>query len=300
MSLKVSKKIFLTNLFRWIILLPALQNSIRGCLVIKKGSFGIVCFGRGIERNSRGIWQPTAYLEKMTPDGQHSGYLTENLRLDSDDERVVIAGAYANVMAIAQLFRYSIHDEAVIPPLIAWAAGRPRYLENEPPDISEGSVLFSAFKEKIGDAYARHLPLVRLQFQTQNRNTRDDILQSLATAYEMKLKRLIIISVLVHLERISVFLEYANKEVPGFAKIDIELVASDLLLTATPPLALGGPKEVIGLDDPTISELNHLAIAKIIESPVYRRTAVREAKGITDLHAGRYDFGKQGYQFAAK
>jgi hypothetical protein len=258
-------------------------------------AFGIVCFGRGIERVRLVGWRPTAYLEKMTQDWQHSGHRVEGLQLDCcDDDHVVIAGGHANAMATAQLFR-DCANQNNLPKLIAWAAGRPRYLENGPADVSEGSVLFAEFKEEIGEDYAGRFASVRLEFQAQNRNTRDDLLQSLATAHDMGLERMVVVSVLVHLQRINAFLAHALREAPQFAKIKVELVASDVLLRTRQ--FSGGIKCALALDDPGLESVNHLALAQIIESPVYRRTAAREAKGTADLRAGRYNFGHQGYQF---
>lgn len=250
-------------------------------------STGIVCFGRGIEKSWASdltgmYWNPTAYLEKLTPDRQHSGFLTKGLQLNSDDESVVIAGAYANAMATAQLFEEA-STVGRAPRLITWAAGRPNYLKNEPPEISEGSILFDAFKDRV--RYT--LNETRVEFQTQNKNTRDDLLQSLTMAKEMGLTKLFIISVFVHLCRIGEFYRYALRERPDFASVQVEFRASELML-----LGKGSVQnKLLLLDDTEVKDnFDDMAWARIVESPVYRRTAAMEAKGIVDLRAGRYKF----------
>ena len=247
--------------------------------------FGIVCFGRGIEK-VQGVWQPTAYLERRTENGQHSGWRTEDLYLDSDDERVIVAGGHANVMAMTQLWQQQVRARE-LPELLIWAAGRPEYLAAEPEDLSEGSVLFVEFKKRLEgcDRLRNHLPTMRVEIQTKNRNTYDDLLQSLEIAHGMHLKKIVIVSVLVHLQRIAAFLEQIRKTKDHLNNIAVELAASELVLLGRWFLSGAQTALAIGED---IGPLDHLALSHIIESPAYRRTAAREAKGVADIKAGCY------------
>ncbi|MEK7115084.1 MAG: hypothetical protein AAB847_01870 [Patescibacteria group bacterium] len=232
-------------------------------------------------------WQPTAYLEQ-TNSGQHSGQYTNGLSLNSDDENVLIAGGCANSLATADLFVHQVIS-GNFPQLLAWAAGRPRYLEQEPPELSEGSVLFKYFEshlKRMSPDVFEMLGNTRMEFQTKNRNTRDDLLQSLEMAKQMNLSKLIIISVFVHLRRIAEFYKFALQARPDFADIEVEFKASEMILFDAPDV-----QSNLFLEDAEVAGVfNDLAWAKIIESKVYRRTAAREAKGIEDLHAGRYKF----------
>ena len=255
-------------------------------------NFGIVCFGRGIEKRWRSdlagmYWWPTAYLEKTNPVGQHSGLFTPELKLDSDDESVLIAGGHVNAMATATMFVEGAVS-GKLPRLLSWAAGRPKYLEGESPDLSEGSVFFTTFKDQLSFwGWNNILDGVKIEFQTQNKNTRDDLLQSLDMAKQMGLSKLIIISVLVHLRRIHEFYKFALRVQPDFADIKVEFKASELAFLNVQNVGgnlLLDDKEAVGF-------FNNVTLANIIESPVYRRTAAREQKGIEDLRAGRYNFG---------
>jgi len=256
----------------------------------------VLCiFGRGIEKDERGIWQPTAYLEEMTSDNQHGGQRKNGLRLSSENPRVVIAGAYANAMAAAHIWN-GLHWNnlpGVQPPsVVVFAAGRPKYLQAEPPDeVWEGKPLYDAMKNSCAENPAISSEIV---FQRDNRNTRDDLLQTLKMARSRRFKNVAIVSVLVHLRRIAEFLRHALIEDPSLATINTILYSSELVLAST-----GNVKNLLLLDDPKVAgPLNHLTISRIIESPTFRRTAEREKRGIEDLREGRYDFGHQGYQFA--
>ena len=259
----------------------------------EKEGVGIVCFGRGIEKScdkthQTGMyWGPTAYLEE-TNVGQHSGLYTYGLSLNSDDENVLIAGGYANSLATADLFIHQVMS-GNFPQLLAWAAGRPKYLEQEPSELSEGSVLFESFErhlKRMSKDVFDMLGDTRIEFQTKNRNTRDDLLQSLEMANQMNLSKLIIISVFVHLRRIAEFYKFALQAQPEFSDIEVEFRASEMILFNAPDVQFN-----LILEDVEVAGVfNDLAWAKIVESKVYRRTAAREAKGIEDLRAGRYKF----------
>jgi hypothetical protein len=246
---------------------------------LAEGGLGIVCFGRGIERVRCGdqlVWKSTAYLEKLS-DNKHSGYRTEQLSLESGDEDVVVAGAYANMMATAELFK------TLGAGLIMWAAGRPDYLKDEPETVSEGSILFEEFKQEVGPALLDfYYPTIRIQ--ANNKNTRDDLLESLALARKMKVSGLIVVSVFVHLPRIVEFYRCALRADPSLSDISVRFAASELVL-----LGLGDVVQVLQLEDPNVQEkFEHALFSEIVESAAYRRTVAREARGIRALKEGRY------------
>lgn len=246
-----------------------------------------MCFGRGIEQvmeNGTLTWKPTAYLECLTPQYKHSGYRTNGIALSDCNDGVMIAGAHANVMATAHRFLAGVRENNP-PQLLAWAAGRPDYLKNAPETVSEGSILFAEFLRRVGDPLQLAPDLV-VRLQTNNRNTRDDLLESLTMAQEMDLEKIIVVSVLVHLPRIAEFHACALKANPSLAKIQVEFLASELVL-----LGKGVTYHLLLLDDREVAgQFEDVKLARIVDSPAYRRTALREAIGIEALRAGRYDF----------
>jgi len=243
----------------------------------------VLCvFGRGIEKDESGIWQPTTYLEETTPDNQHGGQRKEGLHMDSDSPQVVVAGAHANVMAASHIWN-KLSERDREPEVVVFAAGRPKYLFGEPEDkVWEGSPLYRVMSENcVGLDF--HSEIV---FQKNNRNTRDDLIQTLRMARSRNLKSVAVISVLVHLRRIAEFFKFALIEDKSLAEIDVKFCASELVL-----LGNGDAERLLLIDDPKINgPLDHLALARIIESPVFRRTAAKEEKGINDLREGRYKF----------
>lgn len=246
----------------------------------------LVVFGRGIERPSHSshdetLWQPTAYLERLTPEGKHSGVRSYDLTLDSKDS--VIAGAHANVMAAVNCCNTAYFK----PEFVIFAAGRPDYLKNAPANISEGSVLAKVFQAKTRSK-------AQIIIQDQNKNTWDDLVKSLEFAHQTKNGFVKIISVLVHIARISQFLKHVKETRPDLKNINVDIIASELEL-----LEKGTLKEVLGYQgEYQESILLHKHISVITMSPAYQRTAGMEQRGINALREGKYNFLHQGYQFA--
>lgn len=118
-----------------------------------------------------------------------------------------------------------------------------------------------------------------IMIQDKNRNTRDDLLQTLTLARDHGLRRIGIISVLVHLARCQEFLKKAVEAEPEFENYEIQFFASEMILMQEQPKLT-----------PWLAEL--------LISKAYCRTAERERRGAADLRAGKYDFSSQGYGFA--
>ena len=127
---------------------------------------------------------------------------------------------------------------------------------------------------------------MRVELQTKNQNTYDDILQSLETAHAMHLKKIVVVSVLVHLRRIAAFLEQIQETTNHLNNITIELVASELILLGK--WFPDGARTALAIGE-DIGPLNHLALSRIIESSAYRRTTTREAQGLIAIKAGTYE-----------
>ena len=232
-------------------------------------------FGRGIEKVN-GEWQPTQYLERLSEKNGHSGFRTENLDANSDDSRIVVAGAQLNVWAAADHFREEFLYSGIKPKLVAFAAGRPNYIANDPdPTLSEGKILRESFLWECPEADGS----TEIVVQDKNKNTRDDLLETLFMAKARGIENVTIISVLVHLARCHEFLKAAFVAEPELKGYNVQFLASEAILMQTRPSL--------------VPQLSSFLISK-----TFCRTAERERKGIGDLLAGRYDFGTQGYAFA--
>ncbi|MDO8472124.1 MAG: hypothetical protein Q7S64_03200 [bacterium] len=230
----------------------------------------VLCvFGRGIEK-VEGVWEPTQAIEQLSEQGGHPGERIPGIECNSDDGRVVIAGGEYNVRAAVWL-----HDQGQPPAVLVFAAGRPNYLLSDPdPTLSEGKIMLGRFTQQVVLSDS-----TRVVIQDQNKNTRDDLVQTLFLARDNKLHNVTIVSVTVHLPRCREFLQSALAAEPSLACCRVEFVASEMVLMHYEPKLCA-----------TLQEL--------LISKAYCRTAERERKGIEDLRGGRYNFGSQGYGFA--
>ena len=238
----------------------------------------ILCvFGRGIEKVN-GVWRPTAYIEKLSPDNQHPGdrYPEDQIDMNGDDPQVVIGGAEINALATTALYN-SLWDAGSLPEVVTFAAGRPKYIADDPDQtLSEGQLLKQVFLRESWFDPAQ----TETVMQTTNRNTRDDLLETLHLAKTRGYRRVAIVSVLAHIARCMEFLRWALIAKPKFNDIEVKFFASEPVVLNHYP------------------DYNFLYEAMI--SKAFARTAERERRGIADLREGRYDFGPQGYQFAPK
>lgn len=233
-------------------------------------SHSLLCvFGRGIEKVD-GVWEPTQAIEQLSEQSGHPGVRIPDITGDSDDSRVVIAGGEYNVQAAAWLY-----DQGQTPAVLVFAAGRPNYLLSDPdPTLSEGKVMLHRFRQLVTLSDSTQVVI-----QDQNKNTRDDLVQTLFLARDHQLQNVTIISVLVHLPRCREFLRSALAAEPSLDYCRVEFVAAEMVLMQHRP------------------ELR-ATLQGLLISKAYCRTAERERKGIEDLRSGKYNFGSQGYGFA--
>jgi hypothetical protein len=224
----------------------------------------VLCvFGRGIEKVD-GIWQPTAYIERLSDEDCHAGFRTHGITPFDNDTRVVVAGAEINAVACAMLYK-KFDDDGATPAVVIFAAGRTAYIANDPDlNLTEGRILCRRFRELAPPGER-----TEIVFQPGNKNTRDDLVETLKFAKERGFSRIAVISVTVHIPRCQEFMRYVPDEF---------ISAMDVRWFASEPIVLQYFPE----------EYSYLWEAMI--SPAYIRTAERERKGIDDLRSGHYKF----------
>jgi hypothetical protein len=223
----------------------------------------IVVFGRGIGKDERGRWHPTPYIEE-TVDGQHSGVFKTSV--NTEGRNAYIGGANANVLAAVQLFEESVR-EGSRPKLVIFAAGRPDYLKDEASWLSDGKILEDKFKRKIGKSNHQ----VDTKVIRQNKNTRDDVEQSLKIAKDHGLGRVAIITVGVHIPRSREFYEVAKKEGNVSTDIQVDFISSE---------------EILGRRDRRFTKIFEAGL----KTQAYKKTVAKEKEGIKNLRQGRYKF----------
>lgn len=240
----------------------------------------IVVLGRGIERvqcQGKDVWKPTSLIARTDKSGAHTGYRLN----DRADTIAMIGGSNANVLAAYHLFK-SLSASGKPPEVIAFAAGRPQYLQKEPIDICEGAVLANKFISKLtGEKYPipkfidtedytiADIGLVKIILEWQNKNTFDDIKRSLEIAASLGIENMALITVEVHCLRSALIAYQVTENNPHLACIHPRFLSADRILSATSP--------------------RYQRIFKALyQSDAFKRNATRELLGWIRLVEGDY------------
>jgi len=226
---------------------------------------GAICIlGRGIEKvqtRAGFVWRPTRYIEKPTASGAHSGW---RVPANPNDDCSIIAGAHANVIGGCELFHVS-QRTCSGPKLVIFAAGRPAYLAAEPdPMLTEGRVLREAFVRR-----AQPSTDVEIIILSRNRDTRDDIDQTIRLAADRHIATVGIITVNIHLSRT---IEFARRAAWDGKPIHLVFIGAEELLAER----YAKRSRVLA------------TLGGVTETAAYRRTLAREESGLLALLEGRY------------
>ena len=149
-------------------------------------------------------------------------------------------------------------------PVVVFAAGRPKYLANEDPDLTEGKIMKQYFLESEVVP-----PDVEIVTQDTNTTTMDDIRQTLFMAKERTLSSVMIVTVLPHIARCMEFLKKLQQNVPALAAIQTTFVSSEMVFAYT-------------------HHEQAQTIFELMNSKAYERTMYWERKGISDFRKGAY------------
>jgi hypothetical protein len=224
--------------------------------------------GRGIERvptKSGLVWRPTRLIETPSTNGHRSGLRT--VTAHPNDGNSIIAGANANVLAGVHLFQ---EQERIHGPvdLIIFAAGRPPYLERLDPELTEGSVLAERFRRAVGVGKCPALEILG-----SNKNTYHDMLGMLQLAHRRRVKRLIVISIRLHIPRAKAFGHLILDAYKEFAATRIDYLSAEELLAMRYRDRLNFTK----------------MFDSLIRSKAYQRTLEMEERGLRAIHSGTYN-----------
>lgn len=233
----------------------------------------IIVLGRGVGKDKQGRWRPTAYYEQMK-NGQHSGLFDNNP--DLEDENTVVGGGNANTLATYHLFT-KLNRRGISPKLIIFAAGRPDYLAAEPPEVSEGIAMKQILFRRLDREEIERPETAILK---ENKNTKDDIKESLRILIEQGIRNAVIITVQIHTERTREFMKMAKAAV-GDEDIELTLIASE---------------EILGEISPKYQRIFRMAQ----NMTPFKRTVIKEKTGVEAIRGGEYDFRSQGYTFSVK
>jgi hypothetical protein len=227
-------------------------------------AFEVLCLlGRGIEQvrmGSQMVWRPTRYVERVTPEGRHTGF--RHPSASANDDASLVAGSNAIVVAGHQLLQET--NGFVARRLVIFAAGRPLYLEgSSPPGLTEGQVMLERLRRCRDGMSFEHLILA------SNKNTRDDMRETCRTADLRGLTRVRAVTVSVHVARTLEFAREACREFPG---VSVRVEGAEDILSRR----YSGRRGVAAM------------ISAARNSPAQSRTLEWELRGLEALRAGSY------------
>lgn len=174
----------------------------------------IVVLGRGIGQNSFGKWKPVSYFVE---ESLHSGVFDN--KVNPNSETSLIGGGNANTLALYHFYR-QLSKKGFPPKLVVFAAGRPDYLANEDSDLSEGRVMRNKFLNKLG--WKKGVQQPDTVILNENKNTRDDMVESLRMIKERGFQNVVMITVDVQIERAKEFLRLAREQA-GIPEKDVHI-----------------------------------------------------------------------------
>jgi len=226
----------------------------------------IIVFGRGVGKDIRGNWRPTPYVEEFKG-GRHKGIFE---RVDPESKSSFIGGSNANVLAAVQLFE-ELRRTSILPKLVIFAAGRPDYLSKESLWMTEGRILEEKFRQKIRK-FSSSVQTVILE---QNKNTKDDINESLKLVANQGFGRVAIITIGVHIPRSREFFRLAQKEGKVPAELEVDFLAAE---------------EILARRSKRYTKIFELTR----KTEAHKRTAACEKEGVKKLRLGHYRSAQGG------
>lgn len=238
----------------------------------------IIVLGRGVGKDSHGHWKPLTYFVEGS---MHSG--TVNNMVDPDDETSIVGGGNANTLALFHFYKQHI-ETGVQPSLVIFAAGRPDYLAHEDPHLSEGSVMRKKFLGKLETSNIEQQP--EAVVLDRNKNTADDMAESLRLMKEKGLHNAVAITVSVQIARAEEFLKLA-REHAGISESDVNIdfkASEDILEDVS-------DKYKKGFEDVVVAQFGkkprHLH-ESYDQTKAYQNTKAMEKRGVARLKAGTY------------
>lgn len=229
--------------------------------------------GRGIEKvvvtapdgSKKEKWKPTKYVQKLDEKGVRTGY-RENM--DLADEQAWVGGGKANTLAVIEILKI-LEKKKSPPKLLILAAGRPKYLDEEPEGFSEAVPMRKIIERNVGSSYDTIV-------QTDDRNSQDDVVNTLKNALKKDCKSVTFINTEIAIPRTKEFYRLALEENPEFRALSVNFYTSEEILAQR----YGS------------SKFAKKAFAKIQgelkESGAWKHTEEGEQGGIEAIRKGKY------------
>jgi hypothetical protein len=187
----------------------------------------VAVLGRGIEKviitsedgSKKEAWQPTKYVQKLDESGIRTG---NREKMDIADEQAWVGGGKANTLATIEVLQ-TLEKKKSSSKLLIIAAGRPKYLDDEPEGFSEAIPMRKIIEDKIGSKYETII-------QTDDRNSQDDVVNALKNAFQKKCGSIAFINTEIAMPRTKEFCRLALEENPEFQSLRVDFYTSEEIL----------------------------------------------------------------------
>jgi hypothetical protein len=190
----------------------------------------IIVLGRGIGwDNKNGIWRPQSYFVRAPI---HSGVFENDV---DPNDNTLVAGGNLNTLALFHKYTRLVRS-GIFPDLVVFSAGRPNYLADEEEYLTEGRVMKEKFLSKLVASKAPIITPPEIVILEKNKNTQDDMEESLKTLRERGIRRAAIITVRLQIERAEAFLKLAHENAGTTSEyINIDFLSAEDILSEIDP-----------------------------------------------------------------
>ncbi|MCC2630683.1 MAG: hypothetical protein K0S38_492 [Candidatus Paceibacter sp.] len=193
----------------------------------------LVIHGRGIELVQSGEsyeWQPADEIQKLPLERGAIRSLYRDTTVLMNNREGFIAGGTAVAWA-ASLYLSEMIKRQETPDLVIYSGGRPKYLEEAikqglaPADFNEGIVMQKAVENGIKGFIA-----YRSEIHGHNRNTSDEVMNSLEKAINEGLHRVVYINTSIALPRTAMFYFTAGRE--KYPQVHASFLSAERIIAA--------------------------------------------------------------------
>lgn len=233
----------------------------------------VVVLGRGVEKveiknpdgSTEEVWKPTRYIQKLDETGMRTG---KREAVALEDEQAWVGGGKANTIASIEYY-HRLEELGLKPKLFILSAGRPAYLENEPEGFCEAIPMKEIIDQELGSD-------LNVLIQSDNRNTKDDVLNSLKNAQLNNIKSIAFINTSVAMPRTQEFYKLVIDQYPELAEIKVTFYTAEDLLAER------------YADSQSASAAFDKIQTQLKNTGAWKNTSTAEQGGIDAIKSGKY------------
>lgn len=227
----------------------------------------VAVFGRGIERMCEsGDFRPSSLFERWDlSEQQRVGLASRHDHFLGNESNLMVGGGNSNVLAAVHYLN-TLDGVGGLPNRLIFSAGRPDYLRQMSKALSEGDIMKRKYL-RLAKFYG--LPKIGIKVFRSNKNTKDDVWETIQYAKGAGMHNLAILAVRPHVLRIKEFIKSYKDTEKGFF----------------PNIEINDSWSVLEKVDPRFGEVFNY----VMSSDAYKKTIELEERGILALRKGTYE-----------